>query len=261
VTWGDCRHSLFSVTRRNTRWEKPVSGRNVSISRIAEFWCDYCLACDAPFYYTQRIDQVPTPVYSGSRYLICQNPENHQNQSYFRTYIDFGEPECLSCGQFLGETPLVKNSSGYWGERAHIIAWSISHDSRPENVVPLCHACHKANPTWTRRRLFLDWLIARKKQKKENADIWQKQMESSSIIRDCLNKYCSTCGHCVVCCIFPTDSSVLNTCWEKVFPYGIGYPYDPLMPFGGYATVENVEDVALYHQGNPHDCLFKGRFA
>lgn len=133
---------------------------------IAEYWCLYCLKCDAPVYDTIRVDKEKTARYSGGDpEALCTDPDAHR---MFRTYCDMGEPECLSCSQFLGETPAVHPKARFSGDRAHIIPWSMTPDSRPENIIPLCHECHRVNPEDGDRRAYLDWLIARRVTKDRN---------------------------------------------------------------------------------------------
>ena len=100
-------HEHIAIVKKNRKWDKPRISRNIQIDEIAEFWCLYCLECDAPIDVTLRKDGVPAPRYSKGVNFICQDPDNHR---YAHTYCDMGEPECLSCGQFLGCTNDVVRS-------------------------------------------------------------------------------------------------------------------------------------------------------
>jgi hypothetical protein len=128
-----------------------------ALDRITDVWANYCLACDTKW------DNCPHGQDS-----TTDDEERIRQKALYYTFIDEGEPECLSCRLYLGMTPealadCYPDGGGederFWGERAHIVPWSYNHDDSPENVIPLCHNCHGCNPEQPHRRVYLDWLI------------------------------------------------------------------------------------------------------
>lgn len=115
-------HEHVAPVKKNRMWDRPRTSRNTTIDGITEFWCEYCLKCDAPIYDTIRVDRMPAPRYSQGIHFTCQDPDNHK---YAHTYCDMGEPECLSCGQFLGCTNKVVQN--------HLNAWQEERDSYVRN--------------------------------------------------------------------------------------------------------------------------------
>ena len=219
------------------RWAK-ARGRNVSIALVAEYWCLYCLRCDAPEHDTIRRDKQPTPRYSGGDpAALCTNPNEHQR---YITFCDMGEPECLSCGQFLGETPLVVDSIGFGGIRAHIVPWSITQDSRPENVCPLCEACHKANPELKQRRVYLDWLCGRIDIKIAN---WEQSMrELHDAFPD--GKLVTEINDLMLMSVLYHEASKRPA-----------IEYNPLWPFRDRGFIRNLEAVVIDYRTSPDKYL------
>jgi hypothetical protein len=152
-----------------------------SITRIARFWSNRCLKHDTPVIYatvghhakwTHHIDfgedGVRSEYSARGRILEGGCPCSREDQILYETFCDTGEPECLSCGQFLGHIPEVArrdNVAPFRGIRAHIVPWSISQDDSPSNVIPLCEWCHYDDPEQESRRRYLDWLMAQRRRK------------------------------------------------------------------------------------------------
>jgi hypothetical protein len=122
----------------------------------------------------------------------------------YAMFCDSGEPDCARCGRFLGYTsgaikafhsgadpecncgPASRCSAylRFYGEKAHIIPWSVCRTSEVENIIPLCHHCHKLNPEPvsqdTGRREYLDWLC-------DERDLLSYQR--NMLIEDCINQH------------------------------------------------------------------------
>jgi hypothetical protein len=160
-------------------------GSMPSIQALANYWANRCLKCDS----TWRECQVRKLHDAGSiDYEIYR-----QHIACYSTFCDSGEPECLYCGQFLGYTmdavrafhgPGTFNGIETTPEcqcgslatcreyprarpdRAHMIPWSVCQENKIENIVLLCHECHRINPEpsnpGTGRREYLDWLCAKR---------------------------------------------------------------------------------------------------
>jgi hypothetical protein len=274
-------HEHVTIVKKNRKWDRPRKSRNIRIDEIAEFWCLYCLECDAPIYATLRRDRVPSPRYSKSVNYICRDPDNHK---YAHTYCDMGEPECLSCGQFLGctndvvqsyrddwqakidaymkdrppsggndfanaadyqtalevwasQAPREKDYSTVYGNgpfvpryngfRAHVVAYVLTQDSRPENIVPLCGLCHGVDPSFDDRREYLDWLLDRREAKKANMELFIERAKASKIIGDAKRD---------------SYPDLVTVAIEMLCE---GPRSDPLQPFGGRVGITKLERMLL----------------
>lgn len=274
-------HEHIALVKKNRAWDRLRKSRNITIDKIAEFWCLYCLKCDAPIHNTIRNDGVPAPRYSKGIHFTCQDPDNHRDA---HTYCDMGEPECLSCGQFLGCTGEVvechrddwqgvkasyvkehpmpspedftdpeeyqaaleawKNevpremdygtvygdgpfAPGYNGIRAHVVAYVVSQDSRPENIVPLCWLCHGVDPSFDDRREYLDWILDRRATQKENMEVYIEKVKASKIISDVKRDTA-----------LDAVTVALDILCERP-------RVDPMQPFGGRAGIAKLEDMLV----------------
>lgn len=156
------------VAEKDARGQKR--GSMPSIDRIAEYWANRCLKCD-------------------STWRECADFMNHQRYAMF---CDLGEPECARCKRFLGYTGhAIRHFHGNckscdWAtdepecacgdaakckeyprvrcDRAHMVPWAVCRANDVENIIPLCHHCHRINPhpsdIETGRREYLDWLCS-----------------------------------------------------------------------------------------------------
>jgi hypothetical protein len=66
-------------------------------------------------------------------------------------------PEC-DCG----DPTRCSEYPRFYGDRAHLVPFSVCNENKPDNIIPLCHNCHRINPEpsdpATGRRKCLDWL-------------------------------------------------------------------------------------------------------
>ena len=143
-------------------------GSMPSIDQITQFWAGRCLKCD-------------------STWRECSGGIDH---SRCHVFCDSGEPNCARCDKFLGYTPhAIRHFHGkcaqcalepdapecdcgdptrcseyprFYGDRAHLVPFSVCNENKPGNIIPLCHNCHRINPEpsdpVTGRRKYLDWL-------------------------------------------------------------------------------------------------------
>lgn len=148
------------------------------VERIAKFWANRCLLHDTPRIWATAGPGGHCPnsncrVYR-DKLWVGGCPCTLEDGRFTCTFCDPGEPDCMSCDRFLGYT---RNAS-FWvgpsefrGERCHIIPRSLGGLDKVWNLVLLCHECHKLNPEQTSRRYYLDWLIARKRQREQSIQL------------------------------------------------------------------------------------------
>jgi hypothetical protein len=143
-----------------------------SVVKITEYWVGRCLKCD-------------------STWRECQSSFEH---SRYHMFCDSGEPNCARCQRFLGHTQhAIRHFHGQCrscdlnttedldcdcgkspadcreyprvrADRAHMVPHWVRGDNDVENIILLCHHCHRINPEpdnpVTGRRLYLDWLCS-----------------------------------------------------------------------------------------------------
>ncbi len=66
--------------------------------------------------------------------------------------VDLDEPHCFGCGTTLGtdSTALQDrwNAASAWLDRAHLVDRARQGLDAPQNIVPLCRACHRVMPSF-----------------------------------------------------------------------------------------------------------------
>src|SRR5262245_14823638 len=87
-----------------------------SITEVARYWSNRCLRCDAPHYTCVTCWENTAPGDDGYRRPDCPHACRDTDHYRYHTFCDEGEPECMACGQFLGETPEVWDA---WTEDSH----------------------------------------------------------------------------------------------------------------------------------------------
>jgi len=134
-----------------------------SIEVIAEYWAMRCLMCDS--------------TYEGCKGRDPESGVGRFDHAPYWMFCDSGEPECARCEAFLGYVASVvkreslPSSQKVRADRAHIVArWQVAYGDATElptfnvdtvdNIVLLCHRCHKEDPETNNRRAQLDWMIA-----------------------------------------------------------------------------------------------------
>ena len=85
-------------------------------------------------------------------------PETYKELSFC---FDREEPTCFACHDGHDGKYDCQGSSGWTKsrlERAHIIPDSLGGSNEPSNFVLLCKSCHKQNPQFISRKLYMNWL-------------------------------------------------------------------------------------------------------
>ena len=92
---------------------------------------------------------------------------------------DWGEPQCMACGKPIDcfgnpkySIDLKSNVSAIWNypeiksnlQRAHIIPALLGGEDRPDNLLLLCHRCHRDSPDVSDKRMILKWVFYRRQQ-------------------------------------------------------------------------------------------------
>lgn len=167
-----------------------IRGSMPSVVKIAEYWAGRCLKCD-------------------STWRECQSSFEH---SRYHMFCDSGEPNCARCQRFLGYTQhAIRHFHGQCGpcgmnttedldcdcgktstacreypvvraDRAHIVPHAVCGENRVENIILLCHHCHRINPEpddpVTGRRQYLSWLCSERDLRLYQRDALLRDLEA-----------------------------------------------------------------------------------
>jgi hypothetical protein len=179
-------------------------GSMPSIQAIADYWANRCLKCDSAWQEcgVRKLHDTGNIDYETYR----------QHMARYSSFCDPGEPDCLYCEQFLGYTTGAirafhgrgmfnsEETSPECGcgsfaicreyprarlDRAHMVPWSVCHENRVDNIVLLCHECHRINPEpsspRTGRREYLDWVCTKRDVKAAAFEALRKLQEPTVI--------------------------------------------------------------------------------